>query len=245
MMARILADIELARIDYGVILASATPEERRNMAGFLSVVLPQEWLYSYSEISPQQHNVHEIQVDGFDYLWDLSYELVTKGVIPKDMYVDDRVVAAHGRSQKANKPRNDTRLRGYSRGPIEFVPEGSDSSEVDRGHLIGHASGGALDLNIIPQLRSMNRGGEWRKMENYCGSNPGTYFFCRPIYLGYSRHPAEIEFGILMPEDSLWLRRFRNYRNLVELEEIEVVWLEKLKSIVAGETSGKPADAPQ
>jgi hypothetical protein len=98
----------------------------------------------------------------------------------------------------------------------------------DRGHAIGHALGGVLDLNIIPQTRAVNRGGMWRRMERYCQEHPGTYFFCRPIYAGLSSHPMEIEFGVLRSDRSIWAHTFQNYGTIGELETFERLYREKV-----------------
>jgi hypothetical protein len=223
----LFTDIELSRVDYNAIVDTATDAERTDMKAYLFGVLPQEWIYAYADVSPQQHNIHEISIKDCDYLLDFSDELVRQGKVSNTKYVDDRLVAAHGFSKRNNASRNDSRLSGYSLGPAGFIDD-KEASKFDRGHAIAHSIGGALDLNIIPQLRSMNRGREWRKMERYCLHNPGTYFFCRPLYIGYSRHAAEIEFGILRPDGSLWVQTFRNYKDINELEEIEIAYLKKI-----------------
>jgi hypothetical protein len=72
-------------------------------------------------------------------------------------------------------------------------------------------------------------------MERYCQEHPGTYFFCRPLYAGLSSHPAEIEFGVLKADGTLWLDNFKNYGRIEELEEFERLYREKIAAL---ETSG-------
>lgn len=53
------------------------------------------WFDDYLAMMPHQHNVHGMTVDGFEYLWDLSTELVNEGVIRPCEAVDDRLIAWH------------------------------------------------------------------------------------------------------------------------------------------------------
>jgi len=218
------------RIDYGQILAAAPSHEYAGLCEFLTGELPYVWLDEYIAMLPHQHNVHRITVEAFEYLWDMSGELVQQGIVPASAAVDDRLIAAHGLSRLAAEARKDSRLRGRTLGPVSVVAA-SDRLPYDRGHAIGHALGGVLDLNIIPQTRAVNRGGLWRQMERYCQEHLGTYFFCRPIYAGLSSHPKEIEFGVLRSEGSLWAHSFQNYGKIEELETFERLYREKIASL--------------
>ena len=224
--------MEPASIDYSKVLASGPSAELAHVREFLAEELPYVWLDAYIAMLPHRHNVHRIEIDGFQYLWDLSVELVKKGVITASDAVDDRLIAVHGTSRPNEKSRNDSRLRGRTLGPVEVV-EADKRLAYDRGHAVGHKLGGGLDINIIPQTRKMNRGGLWRNMERYCQEHPGVYFFCRPIYIGFSSHPAEIEFGILQDVSSLWVNRFQNYGTSQELEVFERVYREKIRNVGA------------
>jgi len=173
--------------------------------------------------------------NGFEYLWDLSSELVNQGAIPRSEAVDDRLIAAHGISRPNEGSRDDSRLRGRTLGPVEVVAPG-DRLPYHRRLAIGHKLGGGLDINIIPQSRAMNWGGEWRRMERYCQDNPGVYFFCRPIYASLCSHPAEIEFGILKDDTSLWVNSFPNFGSIEELNEFERLYRQKIRD--GGGTTG-------
>jgi hypothetical protein len=142
-------------------------------------------------------------------------------------------IAAHGVSQVAARPRKDSRLKGRTLGPVEVV-DPAQRLPYDRGHAIGHVIGGGLDINIIPQSRAMNRGGMWRRMERYCHDFPGTYFFCRPLYAGLCSHPAEIEFGVLRTDRSMWVNQFQNYGRIEELQEFERRYREKISAMEQG-----------
>src|ERR1035437_10702596 len=92
---------------------------------FLTGELPYVWLDDYIAILPHQGNVHRIPVEGFEYLWDMSSELVQQGMVPASTAVDDRLIAAHGLSRPATEGRQDSRLRGRTLGPVSVV----DASE--------------------------------------------------------------------------------------------------------------------
>jgi hypothetical protein len=183
---------------------------------------------------PHQHNVQRIVIDGFEFLWDLSTSLVKQGVLRLSEAVDDRLVAVHGLSRQIIDKRRSSRIRRRTLGPVDAVAQWC-REPYDRGHVIGHVMGGGLDLNIIPQMRALNRGGGWRRMERYCYDHPGTYFFCRMLYAGLSSHPAEIEFGILKADNSVWVDIFKNYGRIEEFDEFERLYREKVTTM---ESSG-------
>lgn len=210
-------------------LAAAPSLEYAGLRDFLTRELPYVWLDDYIATMPHQQNVHRIPVEGFEYLWEMSSELVQQGIVPASAAVNDRLIAAHGLSRPAGEAREGSRLRGRSLGPVSVI-DPSERLPYDRGHAIGHALGGVLDLNIIPQTRAVNRGGLWRQMERYCQAHSGTYFFCRPIYAGLSSHPKEIEFGVLRAGGALWAHSFQNYGTVEELETFERLYREKISA---------------
>lgn len=105
---------------------------------------------------------------------------------------EDRVVAVWGvsRAEPANT-RDTSRMAGYLKGVWSDAYPGRD-----RGHFFAHTMGGGTDINLFPQLASVNRGGEWRRMERYAVEHPGTFCFIRPIYAGTSWTPSQLEYGI-------------------------------------------------
>jgi len=232
MSGSLFRDLSPARIDYARVVAAAPSHDPAKLRAFLAEELPYVWLDAYIAVMPHQHYVHRITVDDFEYLWDSSGDLVARGAVPATSAVEDRLVAAHGDSRENRETRMDSRLRGRPLGPVDGL-EPSRRSPYDKGHAIGHAAGGVLDLNIIPQLRSVNRGGIWRRMERYCQQNAGTYYFCRPLYAGLSSHPTEIEFGLLRADGSIWAHLFKNYGTVDECEEIERLYREKIGALRA------------
>src|ERR1700683_5479450 len=80
-----------ARIDYDRVLAAAPCQDYAGLQAFLTGELPYLWLDEYIAMSPHQQNVHRIPVDGFEYLWDMSSELVQQGIVAAAAAVDDRL----------------------------------------------------------------------------------------------------------------------------------------------------------
>jgi hypothetical protein len=155
-------------------------------------------------------NILQFNDSGFDYLFDFSSELIAKGIVLDDQAVEDRLVVVFGRSRPRHIERNRNRMRGFL-GPSSEV----FGIKYDKGHFIGHAIGGNLEVNLFPQRRDINqglsiRGKVFRKMEKYCFENPGTFCFHRPIYCDRSWRPCMIEFGLLTRQKSFWIERFEN-----------------------------------
>ena len=93
------------RIDYSRILSAASSQDYAGLREFLTGELPYVWLDEYMAMLPHQQNVHRITVEGFEYLWDMSGELVRDGIVPASEAVDDRLIAAHGLSRPAAEAR--------------------------------------------------------------------------------------------------------------------------------------------
>jgi hypothetical protein len=189
--------------------------------------VPYAWAERYARLTPHATNLLWVGAEGFDYLFDEPASLVAAGTITAAQAVQDRLVGAHGlsRSEKGDRETTASRLAGAPRGPAEVMEEGRSS--YDRGHVMAHSIGGGLDINLVPQLGSVNRRGLWRRMERYCQQNQGSYVFCGLVYFGLSGHPAFIEYGVLRQDLMLWLNVFRNYRSLAELAEIERLYRER------------------
>lgn len=222
----LLRDLQPGRIDYAALAAGAPARDQEAVHAYVAEELPYAWLDAYVLLMPHAHNVQRIDVAGYEYLWDLSSSLVNQGLVAASEAVDDRLVGAHGVSRRSTVPRG-SRLKRRPLGPVDVVDR-PVRSPYDRGHAIGHALGGVMDLNIIPQVMPVNRGGLWRRMERYCLENPGTYFFSRPLYAGLCGHPAEIDFGLLRTDGTLWVNTFKNYGSLDELERFERLYRERI-----------------
>lgn len=221
------------RIDYLAILADAATTDHDALQSYLFEELPYAWLRAYKATCSHPANVYQIDVDGFEYLFDFTTELVNRGDLDASRAIEDRVVAVHGRSRPPQEGRKDGIMRSQPLGPIEFVTPVL-RGRYDRGHFIAHSIGSdQLHINIFPQVAEVNRGWSdvgsvYRDMERYCAAHPDTYCFSRPIYSGLSAHPYAVEFGVLRHDGSLWVNLFPNCTSSEEMDEIERLLGEKL-----------------
>jgi hypothetical protein len=130
--------------------------------------------------------------------------------------VAERVVLAYAISTPALHPRDKSRMRGFpSAGPTAKAVLGDREIPADRGHFLGHASGGPLDINLFPQSRSLNQGKSvegqlFRSMEKFVAKHPGTFFFHRARYQDATWFPTHLEYGVLKDDREWWVERFDN-----------------------------------
>lgn len=118
-------------------------------------------------------------------------------------------MAVYGRSAAPASERDRRRMAGFIPTPARWSGRGRD-----RGHLVAHAAGGGLDLNLFPQSAAVNRGWSlagrrWRHLERYAARNPGTPLFVRPLYDGPAWTPAALELGLLI-DGALRVERVSN-----------------------------------
>ena len=192
------------QIDYAAGMRSLAGASLDEIVEVIRAEMPQAWITRYHRMCDGPTNVLEVPLPNFSYLFDFCTELVDAGELPGGAR-EDRAVVAYGIAGSATGRRNASRLRGFP---------GSDE-RGDRGHLVAHAAGGGLDINVFHQDAYLNRGWSlqgkrYREMERYCAENEGTFFFSRLIYADETARPAEIEFGILRPDASLWVEVFDN-----------------------------------
>jgi hypothetical protein len=198
-------------IDYDVLLREAGAAQALDgLVEALSEELSYAWLESYKAMTRHPVNVCRLYHGAFRYIYDNYSELERSGRVPYSTTIEDRVVAVYGRSGPRSDLRERRRLRGWL-GPTTKVFDAA----TDKGHFIAHTAGGGLAVNIFPQRRDINRGWSsrgrvYRCMERCCLLNAGTFCFSRAIYDDDSSRPAEIEFGILLDRDMLWVERFEN-----------------------------------
>ncbi len=192
------------RIDYAAGLQSLAGETLETIIQVIQAEMPSAWLTRYHRMCDGPTNVFKVTLQNFSYLFDFCTELVDGGELPAGAR-EDRAVAAYGIAQSARDKRDASRMRGFP---------GSDE-RGDRGHLAAHAAGGGLDINVFHQDAYLNRGWSpqgkrYREMERYCVENEGTFFFARLIYTDSTARPAEVEFGLLKPDRTLWVEVFDN-----------------------------------
>lgn len=169
-----------------------------------------EWLHHYKKMTPRITNICGQDINGFEYVYDDHASLENTGQVPMSDMSESRVVYVHGKTQPSTGGRNVSRQKGWV-GPTETYL----GMDTDKGHFMAHSIGGGLEINIFAQDRATNRGWSqrgrtYRKMEQYCAVNPGTYCFSRPIYEDLTSRPRAFDFGVLVSLEHLWVERFEN-----------------------------------
>lgn len=128
----------------------------------------------------------------------------------------ERVLVAYGISSVPLFARDKNRMRGFPDVNIGVRKTlGKHAFVADRGHFLGHAAGGALDINLFPQRRELNRGWSnegrlFRKMERYAAASFGTFLYHRAAYNDDTWIPDTLEFGLLVDDRDWWVETFQN-----------------------------------
>lgn len=131
-------------------------------------------------------NVVETTSDSFSYLFDIGHE---------------RLIAAWGISRgRFGGARDASRMKGF---PL------SAGATYHRGHAVPHRLGGALDINLVPQLGRINIG-PFRELERKAVATPGALYFTFWTYRGSSQTPVGVDQGLLIPGETPKIRRFGN-----------------------------------
>ena len=119
---------------------------------------------------------------GFSYLFDIAAE---------------RLLAAWGISRgRQGEARDKQRMAGHPR---------AGGGPYHRGHAIPHILGGATDINLVPQLGSVNIG-SFRRLERAAVAAPGSFYFTYWSYRGSppvngfpGQIPTQVDQGLLVP----------------------------------------------
>ena len=128
----------------------------------------------------------------------------------------ERVTLAYAVSVEQLMKRDTSRMRGFPNPNISAQRvSGERVFHADKGHFLGHASGGELDINLFPQRRELNRGWskegkEFRRMERYVAEHRGTFFYHRPIYDDNTWVPQRLEYGALEQNSQWRVQTFAN-----------------------------------
>jgi len=128
----------------------------------------------------------------------------------------ERVVLAYAVSTLQLTKRDSSRMRGFPNVNASIRRVMGDKAFVaDKGHFLGHASGGVLDINLFPQRRELNRGWSeegkrFRRMERHVAEHPGTFFYHRPFYDDDTWIPSILEYGVFTDGASWWKDTFHN-----------------------------------
>ncbi len=158
------------------------------------------WYDSYESAAVGAY-LTEINLDAAMFTFDLTFE---------------RVVLAYAVSTLQLTARDASRIRGFPNvNESVRTALGDRAFTVDKGHYLGHASGGTLDINLFPHRRDLNRywstdGKRFRKMEMHVAKHPGTFFYHRPTYDDDTWIPASLEYGVLVDNQTWWVETFRN-----------------------------------
>ena len=136
------------------------------------------WLIDYDKATSRS-DIVETRSHDFSYLFDVASE---------------RLISAWGISRgKSAAPRPKSRMRGH---PL------SDGPLYHRGHAIPHSLGGPTDINLVPQLGSVNIG-PFKVLESRAVATPGSLYFTYWIYGNSSgQRPHSVEQGLLCPGQS-------------------------------------------
>jgi hypothetical protein len=165
----------------------------------------------YPKLAKLAASINEANVDAFvwsdvtDYLVDIwlreyprSGDTIVETELAGFSYLFDhgpgRLIAAWGMSRGRHAAERDhSRMSGHPR---------SGGPHYIRGHAIPHRLGGPTDINIVPQLATIN-GGAFRKLENQAVKSPGAFYFTHWIYGAAAgrdgQTPARVEQGLIVP----------------------------------------------
>ena len=199
------------QIDYKLIMSEMNRESYEQSIAIFCEKVSRIWIDNYRQNTDTITNIIRFEDKGFTFLFDDSSELLRNGTVTSEDCVDERVVVVYGRSKNPKTKRDNSRMRGFLGSFVNLFKDVS----YDKGHFIGHSLGGGLDVNLFPQRSEINRGWSqkgklYRSMERYCAENIGTFCFSRPIYNNKSWIPHEIEYGILLSPDNIWVEKFEN-----------------------------------
>jgi hypothetical protein len=167
--------------------------------GFMKQVVPylvDVWLDYYAQTSSHKVEAVETIASEYSYLFDIAAE---------------RLVAAWGISKGRHAGARDAvRMAGH---PL------SAGRLYHRGHAIPHTLGGPTDINLVPQLGSINIG-PFRPLERKAVATPGSLYFTYWTYLGAAtakdgnpgQMPTGVDQGLLIAGQSgRSARRFRRF----------------------------------
>lgn len=127
-----------------------------------------------------------------------------------------RVTLAYALSVEQLLERDSSRMAGFPNVNASIrASEVGEMFSADKGHFLGHATGGILDINMFPHRRELNRGWSdegkrFRSMERHVTDHPGTFFYQRPTYDDETWIPQFLEYGVLVDNREWWIDTFKN-----------------------------------
>ncbi len=105
---------------------------------FVRDILVERWLAAYRAERNVPTEILETTQGELTFLFD------AQSCLPESDH-EDRTVAVWGHSKEPDRRRDRARLAGFIPNPLAWSGAGRD-----RGHLVAHAAGGRLDLNLFP-----------------------------------------------------------------------------------------------
>lgn len=153
-----------------------------------------------------------------EYQQKVEYSQLVEIVLDLSVFIfdliEERVVIAYAISTRALQKRDSNRIRGFPNVNASTM-KGEKKFKSDKGHFLGHASGGELDINLFPHRTGLNRGWSkegkiFRAMERYVAKNIGTFFYHRPIYNDDTWVPSYLEYGVLKEKEYWDVNLFTN-----------------------------------
>jgi len=154
----------------------AQVDRSRPQDGFEKIVIPylqDVWIRDY-RTSTSQDEIVQVTLANFSYLFDV---------------INQRLISAWGIPDGPHQgARNKSRMSGHPNG---YGPL------YHRGHAIPHSAGGGVDINLVPQLGSLNIGA-FRVLERRAVESPGSlYFTCWKYGRPEEQKPRAAEQGLL------------------------------------------------
>src|SRR2546429_8350975 len=111
--ASIIANPRPMSLDYSGLFRRICSSSIEEMIIVLARELPYLWRDAYDRNGARRTSIVRIQDNSFEYIYDNYSYLESTGVVPYDPVIEDRLVAAVGRSLSGSRPRDDFRLRGW------------------------------------------------------------------------------------------------------------------------------------
>ena len=165
-----------------------------NLLGDLPDQLVPLWCDAYAATNPTAELVEVplTQPGGpsFSYLFDLTLQ---------------RNVVAWGTPAYVTHKRDASRMSGHPLG---------GGSRYHRGHLMSHGTGSGTDINLVPQLGSLNIG-SFRKLERlvrgFARQHQACLYFVRTVYSDSSQTPSQIEQCVIQPSRAVSYAMHSNF----------------------------------
>jgi len=173
-------------IDEGTYLQLVSAYKGNDIVGELPDSLVPLWCDDYAASNPLaelvQVDIAEPTGPPFSYLFDLTPQ---------------RNVVAWGVPAYVTHKRDATRMSGHPLG---------GNNRYHRGHLMSHGTGGGTDINLVPQLGSLNIGA-FRRLERLVRSlaqqHQASLYFVRTVYGDSSQMPRQIEQCVIQPSKAV------------------------------------------